>query len=196
MEECPGQRDGSTIYYFDGHMYRKNRSTESSSYFRCATRGCMGRVIHKHRLGTIVAVSPHNHDADPHKHNLRRFLAAMQRRVNLETIPIHEIYLQEASRFPGIEEVMPYQSLQLQMEKRRRLHEINEMNQSTEMKQLHFLNLCDIEDMTKSIRAREAQDPLFLNASGGSIFFELKTKCLRLQPPYSVSSRIVINWLW
>lgn len=169
MEECPGQRDGSTIYYFDGHMYRKNRSTDSSSYFRCATRGCMGRVIQKHQLGTIQAVSPHNHPSDPKKHNLRRFLAAMQRRVNFESIPIFEIYQQEASRFPGIEKTMPFQSLSLHMERRRRLSEINELNQSAEMKTLHFLNLCDIEDMTKSIKELKALDPLSSDATGDTM---------------------------
>lgn len=72
-------------------------------------------------------------------------------------------------RFPGIEQVMPYESLQLQMEKRRRLNAINELNQSKEMKHLHFLNLCDIEDMTNSIRAREAQDPLQCEETGDSM---------------------------
>ncbi|XP_026273856.1 uncharacterized protein LOC113203405 isoform X2 [Frankliniella occidentalis] len=123
MEECPGQRDGSTIYYFDGHMYRRNRATDSSTYYRCSTRGCFGRVIQKHSLGTIVQVSPHCHPADQDKHSLRRFLAAIQRRVSTETTPIFDIYEQEASRFPGIENSMPFESLQQQMEKRRRLNE-------------------------------------------------------------------------
>ncbi|KAK3918643.1 Disease resistance protein RRS1B [Frankliniella fusca] len=123
MEECPGQRDGSTIYYYDGHMYRRNRATESSTYYRCSVRGCFGRVIQKHNLGVIIQVSPHNHPADQDKHSLRRFLAAIQRRVSTETAPIFNIYQEEASRFPGIEKSMPFESLQLQMEKRRRLNE-------------------------------------------------------------------------
>lgn len=120
MEECPGQRDGSTIYYYEGHMYRKNRSTETSTYFRCSVRGCFGRVIQKHRLGTVQAVSPHNHESTPERHKMRRFLASMQRRVNREDRPVREIYEEEIQRFPGVDGVMPYHTMEEQLLERRR----------------------------------------------------------------------------
>ena len=98
MEECPGQRDGSIIYYFSGHMYRKNRSTDTATYYRCSTRRCFARLIQKHRVGSIVEVSPHNHDPDTERNKLLRLRAAVQRRFDQEATPLLDIYLQEALR--------------------------------------------------------------------------------------------------
>lgn len=79
-------------------MYRKNRGTDNATYYRCTVRGCFGRVIQKHRLGAIVVMSQHNHDADTESHNVRRFRAAVQRRVNQESTPTFDIYKEEARR--------------------------------------------------------------------------------------------------
>lgn len=90
MERIEGN-SGSTLYFHQNFLYRKNKLIGETLYFRCIINTCRGKCIWR-MADPIIVSEAHNHEADENNILALRFRQELRLRASLELRPLRQIY--------------------------------------------------------------------------------------------------------
>ncbi|CAM4872329.1 unnamed protein product [Rotaria socialis] len=90
---------GKPVLVKDNFIYKLNKTTNSTKYYRCAEQSCTV-TLHTDLNDVLVKVKgDHSHPPEPDEIEIRKFKHNLKQRAIQETVPIPKIYDEESSRF-------------------------------------------------------------------------------------------------
>ncbi|CAF4340278.1 unnamed protein product, partial [Rotaria magnacalcarata] len=90
---------GKPVSVKDNFIYKLNKTTNSTKYYRCAEQSCTV-TLHTDLNDVLVKVKgDHSHPPEPDEIEIRKFKQNLKQRAIQETVPIPKIYDEESSRF-------------------------------------------------------------------------------------------------
>jgi hypothetical protein len=118
MEAIEGNRRGSTLFKYDGHLYRKDYERQGKRGYRCTDKGCKGRLLQR-ADGDIVVTTGHSHGSKQLAVDVLALKNRMKRRAAESGERLREIF-DEETRNSNVADEVGFAELESCLYKQRR----------------------------------------------------------------------------